>query len=65
MSIAPDVYKKIVSAELYIDDNFNEPIDLDRLSRFHFHLENGTKDPAEVKSKNQEVPSIDVYNNKL
>jgi len=43
MSIAPDVYKKIVSAKLYIDDNFNEPIDLDRLSReaclsrFHFH----------------------------
>jgi len=43
MSIAPDVYKKIVSAKLYIDDNFNESIDLDRLSReaclsrFHFH----------------------------
>jgi AraC-like DNA-binding protein len=43
MSIAPDVYKKIVTAKLYIDGNFNEAIDLDRLSkeaclsRFHFH----------------------------
>jgi AraC-like DNA-binding protein len=43
MPIAPDVYKKIVTAKLYIDGNFTEPIDLDRLSReaclsrFHFH----------------------------
>ena len=43
MPIAIDVYKKIITAKLYIDDNFNEPIDLDRLSReaclsrFHFH----------------------------
>ena len=43
MPIAPDVYKKIVTAKLYIDGNFPEPIDLDRLSReaclsrFHFH----------------------------
>jgi len=43
MPIAPDVYKKIVTAKLYIDGNFTEAIDLDRLSReaclsrFHFH----------------------------
>ena len=43
MPIAPDVYRKIVSAKLYIDSNFTEAIDLDRLSReaclsrFHFH----------------------------
>jgi len=43
MPIAPDVYKKIISAKLYIDGNFNSPIDLDRLSReaclsrYHFH----------------------------
>lgn len=43
MPIAADVYKKIVTAKLYIDDSFREPIDLDRLartaclSRFHFH----------------------------
>src|SRR5882757_1402980 len=43
MPIAPEVYKKIVTAKLYIDGNFTEPIDLDRLSReaclsrYHFH----------------------------
>jgi len=43
MPIAPDVYKRIVTAKLYIDDSFREPIDLDTLagqaclSRFHFH----------------------------
>ena len=43
MPIAPEVYKKIVTAKLYIDERFHEPIDLDRiareacLSRFHFH----------------------------
>jgi len=43
MPIAPDVYKKIVTAKLYMDENFHESIDLDRLSReaclsrFHFH----------------------------
>ncbi|HEY4110124.1 AraC family transcriptional regulator [Puia sp.] len=43
MPIASDVYKKIVTAKLYIDGNFTEPIDLDRLSReaclsrYHFH----------------------------
>lgn len=43
MPIAPDIYKRIVTAKLYIDGNFREPIDLDRLareaclSRYHFH----------------------------
>ena len=43
MPIALDVYKKIVTAKLFIDGNFNEPIDLERLSReaclsrYHFH----------------------------
>jgi AraC-like DNA-binding protein len=43
MPIAPDVYKKIVTAKLYIDGNFTEAIDLERLSReaclsrYHFH----------------------------
>jgi AraC-like DNA-binding protein len=43
MPIAPDVYKKIVGAKVYIDENYREPIDLHRiareacLSRYHFH----------------------------
>ena len=43
MPIAPDIYRRIITAKLYIDGNFREPIDLDRLareaciSRFHFH----------------------------
>jgi AraC-like DNA-binding protein len=43
MPVAPDVYRKIVMAKIYIDENFHEPIDLDRisreacLSRYHFH----------------------------
>ena len=43
MPIAPDVYKKIVTAKVYIDCNFPEAIDLGRLSReaclsrYHFH----------------------------
>ena len=43
MPIAPEVYKRIVTAKLYIDHSFCEPIDLDTLakeaclSRFHFH----------------------------
>src|ERR1700732_1132277 len=43
MAIAPDVYKKIVTAKVYIDENFHERIDLDCLSRqaclsrYHFH----------------------------
>jgi AraC-like DNA-binding protein len=43
MPIASDLYQRIVTAKLYIDDNFQEAIDLDKiagqacLSRFHFH----------------------------
>src|SRR3569833_2019950 len=43
MLIAAHVYRKIVMAKVYMDSNFHEPIDLDRiskeacLSRFHFH----------------------------
>lgn len=43
MPIAPDVYTKIVTAKLFIDERFREPIDLDALagraclSRYHFH----------------------------
>jgi AraC-like DNA-binding protein len=43
MPIAADVYKKIVNAKVFIDENFREPIDLDLLSReaclsrYHFH----------------------------
>lgn len=43
MPIAPDVYRKIIMAKVYMDENFHEPIDLDCLSReaclsrFHFH----------------------------
>jgi len=33
MPIAPEVYQKIVTAKVYIDDYFREPICLDRLSR--------------------------------
>jgi AraC-like DNA-binding protein len=43
MNLNPDIYERIVAAKTYIDDNYHEPIDLDRisqqafLSRFHFH----------------------------
>jgi hypothetical protein len=43
MNISPDVYKKIITAKLYIDGNFHECINLDGISgkalisRFHFH----------------------------
>lgn len=43
MPLAPDVYKKIVTAKLYIDGNFTGQISLDSLSReaclsrYHFH----------------------------
>src|SRR5215471_16942541 len=33
MPIAPDVYRKIVMAKLYMDESFHESIDLDRISR--------------------------------
>jgi AraC-like DNA-binding protein len=40
---AADIYERVVSAKLFIDDNFHEPLDLEQiskqayLSRFHFH----------------------------
>ena len=43
MAIAPETYRKIIAAKWYMDENFHEPIDLDRLSReaclsrYHFH----------------------------
>lgn len=43
MNLTMDIYQRIVAAKAYIDDNYQEPIDLDRisqqafLSRFHFH----------------------------
>lgn len=43
MPIGADLYQRIITAKLYIDDNFQEAIDLDKiagqacLSRFHFH----------------------------
>jgi AraC-like DNA-binding protein len=43
MRIAPDTYRKVVAAKVFIDDNFQGPVDLDRLSReaclsrYYFH----------------------------
>ena len=43
MNLTPDIYERIVAAKVYIDENFQEPIDLERISqqayfsRFHFH----------------------------
>ena len=43
MEITVDVYQRIVAAKLYIDKNYQEPINLDGISeqacfsRFHFH----------------------------
>jgi AraC-like DNA-binding protein len=43
MPIPPDVYKKIITAKRFMDENFHEPIDLGRISRqacpsrYHFH----------------------------
>jgi AraC-like DNA-binding protein len=43
MNITADIYQRVVAAKLYIDENYQEPIDLDTisqqafLSRFHFH----------------------------
>ncbi len=43
MPIAADVYQKIVRAKIYIDENFQQPLNLSRLareaciSRYHFH----------------------------
>lgn len=43
MNLTPDIYQRIVAAKVYIDDNYQEPIGLEQiskqafLSRFHFH----------------------------
>lgn len=43
MNLTADIYQRIAIAKIYIDDNYQEPIDLDRVSRqaflskFHFH----------------------------
>ena len=43
MPIAGEIYERIVAAKVFIDENYHEPIDLDRisqkafLSRYHFH----------------------------
>ncbi len=43
MDITTDVYQKIVSAKIFIDENFDQPLDLNIISkhscisRFHFH----------------------------
>ena len=43
MQISKDIYQRVVTAKLYIDNNYAEPIDLKKisgkafLSRFHFH----------------------------
>jgi len=43
MSLTNDIYKRIATAKIYIDENFHESIDLEEisqqafLSRFHFH----------------------------
>ena len=43
MNLNADIYQRIVTAKIYIDDNYHEPIDLDQvsqqafLSKFHFH----------------------------
>ena len=43
MNLTTDIYQRIVAAKVYIDENYNEAIDLEKisqrafLSRFHFH----------------------------
>jgi AraC-like DNA-binding protein len=43
MNLTRDIYQRIASAKIYIDENYHEPIDLQEiseqafLSRFHFH----------------------------
>jgi len=43
MNLTADIYQRIATAKIYIDDNYHEPIDLDQvsqqafLSKFHFH----------------------------
>ncbi|HEY6505589.1 MAG TPA: AraC family transcriptional regulator [Chitinophagaceae bacterium] len=43
MQLTSDIYQRLVTAKIYIDENYHEPIDLEQisqqafLSRFHFH----------------------------
>src|SRR5262249_6283146 len=43
MNLTTDIYQRIAAAKIYIDENYQEPIDLEEisqrafLSRFHFH----------------------------
>src|SRR5437870_1035790 len=43
MNLTDDIYQRIASAKVYIDNNYQEPIDLEEISqqaffsRFHFH----------------------------
>jgi len=43
MNLTTDIYQRIVAAKVFIDDNYQESIDLEQiskqafLSRFHFH----------------------------
>ncbi len=43
MNLSTDIYQRIITAKIYIDENFHEPLDLESiskqafLSRFHFH----------------------------
>ena len=43
MKLTSDIYQRLVTAKVYIDENYHEPLDLDSisqqayLSRFHFH----------------------------
>jgi AraC-like DNA-binding protein len=43
MPYTQDIYERVVSAKMFMDDNFHEPLDLEQisqqafLSRFHFH----------------------------
>jgi len=43
MNLSPDIYQRIVSAKVFIDENYQEQINLDDVSeqaffsRFHFH----------------------------
>jgi AraC-like DNA-binding protein len=43
MDISTEVYQRIVSAKIFMDENFDQPLDLDSISRqscisrFHFH----------------------------
>jgi AraC-like DNA-binding protein len=43
MPLTTDIYQRIATAKIFIDENYHEPIDLDKisqqafLSRYHFH----------------------------